>query len=144
MLRFRFIFAVLIISFRCVAQLPIARDTITVIESGVVQKMPWANGINYANISNIDLNGDGKKDLVLYDKLNQFGTGRFRCFVNTGSPGQAKYRAELGLSYNFPVVSNWGVLIDYNCDGKEDLFCSTSAGIMVYRNTSNNANTLQF
>jgi hypothetical protein len=144
MVRCLFLFFVLAVCFQSVAQLPVARDTITVIESGVVQKMPWANGINYANVSNIDLNGDGKKDLVLYDKLNQFGTGRFRCFVNVGAPGQALYRADLGLSYNFPTVSNWGVFLDYDCDGKEDLFCSTSAGIMVYRNTSNNSNTLQF
>jgi hypothetical protein len=53
------------------AQLLVARDTITVRENGYVLKMPWANGINYSNVSNIDLNFDGKKDIVIFDKINQ-------------------------------------------------------------------------
>jgi hypothetical protein len=115
---------------------PLARDTLTVYENGKVLKMPWANGINYANASNIDLDGDNVKDLVMFDRVNQFGTGRFRCFIKKGSAGQVKYEAAPQLSYYFPQCSNWAVLLDYNCDGKEDLFCSTSAGIKVYCNTS--------
>jgi hypothetical protein len=126
------------------AQLPIAWDTITVIENNYVLKMPWANGINYSNISSTDLNFDGKKDLVVFDRLNQFGPGRFRCFINIGSPGQTKYRADSYYDYHFPQQSNWAVLRDYNCDGKEDLFCSTSAGIKVYKNTSTVSNGLNF
>lgn len=119
------------------AQLPVARDTITVRENGYVLKMPWANGLNYANFSNIDLNFDGVKDLVAFDKINQFGIGRFRCFIKTGTAGQEKYIARPSLSANFPEgIANWAVLIDYNCDGKEDIFCSTSAGIKVYKNVS--------
>jgi hypothetical protein len=83
------------------------------------------------------LNFDGKKDLVAFDRLNQFGTGRFRCFINTGNTGKAKYEPCLDCSYYFPLpVSNWALLMDYNCDGKEDIFCSTSAGIKVYKNVS--------
>jgi len=118
------------------AQLPIARDTITVIENGYVLKMPWANGINYSNVSNLDLNADGKKDLVLFDRLNIYGVGRFRCFINVGSSGQIQYKESWAHSYLFPQVSNWAVFKDYNCDGKEDLFCSTTSGIKVYKNIS--------
>ena len=119
------------------SQLQLGRDTISVIENGYVLKLPWANGVNYANFSNIDLNFDGKKDLVAFDRLNQFGTGRFRCFINKENAGEIKYEPCLDCSYYFPqVVSNWALLIDYNCDGKEDIFCSTSAGIKVYKNVS--------
>jgi hypothetical protein len=120
------------------AQLFVARDTIPVVENGKVLKMPWANGINFANISNVDLNMDGKLDLVAFDKLNGFGVGRFRCFVNTGIfvGGQTTYTFQPELSYLFPACANWALFYDYNCDGKEDLFCSTSAGMMVYANTS--------
>lgn len=118
------------------AQLYIARDTLTVIENNYVLKMPWANGLNFSNLSSIDLNFDGKKDIVAYDRLNQFATGRFRCFINNGNPGEIKYKANPDLSYAFPLISNWAVLMDYNCDGLEDIFCSTSAGIKVYKNTS--------
>ncbi len=121
----------------CQGQIQLGRDTITVIENGTVLKMPWANGINYANFSNMDLNFDGKKDLVAFDRLNQFGTGRFRCFINKGNAGETRYEPCLDCSAYFPpVVSNWAQILDYNCDGKEDIFCSTSAGIKVYKNVS--------
>jgi hypothetical protein len=117
-------------------QLAVARDTITVLENNYVLKMPWNNGLNYSNLSTCELNFDGKKDLVAYDRINQFGTGRFRCFLNNGNVGEIKYAAGPEYSYNFPQVSNWAVLLDYNCDGKEDIFCSTNSGIMVYKNVS--------
>lgn len=128
------------ISIKLTAQLAVARDTISVIENNYVLKMPWANGINFANISNIDFNLDGKKDIVAFDRLNQYGTGRFRCFINIGNSGETKYKEESYYSYLFPETANWAVFRDYNCDGKEDLFCSTSGGIKVYKNISTTSN----
>ncbi len=118
------------------AQLLVARDTITVIENNYTLKMPWANGINYSNVSNIDLNFDGVKDIVVFDKANQFATGRFRCFIKTGIVGAATYSVNPDLSYNFPTINDWAIFLDYNCDGKEDIFCSTTGGIQVYKNVS--------
>jgi hypothetical protein len=134
--KYSLIFLVLFIIKESIAQLPVARDTIMVIENGKVLKMPWANGLNYSNVSQMDLNCDGKKDLVIYDKINQYGSGVFRCFIKEGNPGQLTYKASPQLSYHFPQVNNWAVLVDYNCDGKEDIFCSTNSGIKVYKNTS--------
>lgn len=131
---------ILLLNLRFYGQLLVARDTITVIESNKVLKMPWANGINFANVSNIDFDLDGKKDLVVFDRLNQYGTGRFRCFVNVGNAGETKYREDSYYSYLFPETAYWAVLKDFNCDGKEDLFCSTSAGIKVYKNISTPGN----
>lgn len=118
------------------SQLAVARDTISVIENNYVLKMPWANGLNFTNVSNIDFNLDGKKDIVAFDRLNQYGTGRFRCFINVGNVGETKYKEESYYSYFFPEVANWAIFKDFNCDGKEDLFCSTSGGIRVYKNIS--------
>ncbi|MES2680004.1 MAG: T9SS type A sorting domain-containing protein [Bacteroidota bacterium] len=125
------------------AQLMVARDTITVIENNYALKMPWNNGINFSNLSRIDLNFDGKKDVVAFDKLNQFSVGKFRCFLNNGNPGEIKYKGSPESAYAFPQVANWAVLLDYNCDGLEDIFCSTSAGIKVFKNVST-APTLSF
>ncbi len=127
----------------CFAQLPIGRDTLTVIENGNTYSLAWAGGINSSNVSNIDLNFDGIKDVVVFDKGNQFGTGKFRCFIKTGNAGQATYSLNASLSNNFPTIKDWAILLDYNNDNKEDIFCSTSAGIMVYKNVSA-ANTLSF
>lgn len=127
-------FLLIFITTLCYAQLPVARDTIQVIENGVVLKMPWSNGLNYINASQTDINFDGKKDLVFFDRAGSNGTGRFRCFVNNGIAGELKYKAEPGLSYYFPNCTDWAVFKDYNCDGKEDLFCSTSSGIKIYKN----------
>jgi hypothetical protein len=124
------------LSFTLCAQLPVARDTITVFESGRVLKYAWAGGLNSVNVSNADLNGDQKMDLVVFDKQNTYGFGRFRCFLKTGQPGQISFRSDPGLSYYFPEAVFWAVLQDYNNDGKADLFCSTNGGIKVYRNTT--------
>lgn len=126
------------------AQLAVAYDTITVIENGKVLKMPWGNGLNYSNFSNIDLNYDGVKDLVAFDKLNQFGVGRFRCFIKTGLTSSETYTFNPSLSQYFPQASNWAVCLDYNCDGNEDLFCSGSGGITVYKNTGSSSSGISF
>jgi hypothetical protein len=125
-------------------QLQIARDTIMVLEAGRVLRHPWAGGINNANVSTLDLNFDGKKDLVVFDRMNQYGNGRFRCFIHTGVPGELKYRHDPDISYYFPPTSYWALFRDFNGDGKEDLFSSVSGGIKVMKNESAPANVLKF
>ncbi|MBS1651320.1 MAG: T9SS type A sorting domain-containing protein [Bacteroidetes bacterium] len=126
------------------SQLLVARDTINVLQNNYCLKYPWTNGINYSMPSHIDLNNDGTKDLVFFDKANQYGTGKFRCFLKTGLPGTTSYSASPDLGYFFPLINNWAILKDYNCDGKEDIFCSTSGGIMVYKNISSASNPINF
>ncbi|MCC6370278.1 MAG: T9SS type A sorting domain-containing protein [Bacteroidia bacterium] len=127
-----FVFSV--ISGAVFAQLPVVRDTITVLENGYVLKMPWGNGFNSANVSSIDLNRDGKKDLVIFDRNNSSSEGRFRCFINTGSTGANMYRADTYLSYLLPRAFSWAVFFDYDKDGREDLFTSGNSDVTVYRN----------
>ncbi len=132
-----YLLALLLLTNCLFSQLFVSRDTINVIENGVTLKMPWANGLNFSNISNFDLDLDGVNDDILaFDRVNQFGVGRFRCFIKTGLAGQPTYSSNPNLSYNFPAISNWAVGRDYDCDGDMDLFCSTSAGITVYKNIS--------
>jgi len=144
MIKQGFILLLALIAKNSFAQLLVGRDTISVIENNYVLKMPWANGINCSNVSNIDLNFDGKKDIVAFDRPTLFSPGRFRCFINTGPIGQTKYVADANLSYAFPECRDWAMLIDYNCDGKEDIFCSVNGGIKVYKNTSNISTGISF
>lgn len=122
------------------AQLPVGRDTITVFENGKLLTSPWAGGLNFCEFAKMDLNGDNKKDLVVFDKVNSFEYGIFRCFLNESASGQAFYRSTFDYSTKFPAVDSWVFFYDYNNDGKEDLFSYVVGGIKVFKNTSTPGN----
>ena len=126
------------------AQLPVARDTISVIENNYTLKMPWSNGLNYANFSSVDIDLDGKKDIVAFDRQNNYVKGHFRCYINKGNAGKIFYRANPDYSYFFPTVFNWATFIDYDGDNKEDLFFFENGNISVYKNMSVQNNGLSF
>jgi hypothetical protein len=94
-------------------------------------KNPWAGGINSVQFFPIDLNGDAREDLVVFDRSAQ----HLKTFVwnRTGGFSYApSYQAR------FPLIENWMNLVDYDGDGKKDLFTSTPGGIQVYPNVNNN------
>jgi hypothetical protein len=137
------LFAVLfpaLFSFMGMAQLPVGRDTITVIDGGNVLKCAWAGGLNFCMASQLDLDMDGKQDLILYDKVNTFGYGVFRCFINKGGVGQVKYVYDAQYNQNFPFTEQWAYFFDYNSDGKADLFTYVLGGIRIYKNVSTPGN----
>ena len=48
---------------------------------------------------------------------------------------------------NFPgdfALNNWVLLVDYNQDGKEDIFTSNNNSIALFTNTSNEPDSLVF
>jgi hypothetical protein len=94
----------------------------------------WAGGINYPLWSTIDINGDGIKDLYMFDKTND----RVSTFLNDGSAGIHAYHYAPQYIRRFPTVraDAWAMCYDYNCDGNEDFFTLDSAhsGIEVWRN----------
>lgn len=100
---------------------------------------PWVGGINSVQINHSDLNNDGKKDLVLYDKYNYI----FRTFLNIGNSGEIKYAYAPQYEKNFPNVLDYVILKDYNCDGVDDLFERGYAGVSVHRGYYDN-NELKF
>lgn len=117
------------------AQNIVYRDTIPVFELGHKLIMPWAGGINFSSFTQIDLNADGKKDIVAFDKICSSG-GRLRAYLNVGSAGIPKYLHAFNYQTQFPEVSDWALFFDYNNDGKADIFTYTTGGIKVYQNTS--------
>ncbi len=122
------------------SQLPIGRDTITVMEAGNVLKSAWAGGLNFCSVSHVDLDMDGKKDLVLFDKVDLFAYGILRCFINKGGIGQAKYVYDGQYTSKFPAVQQWAIFVDYDNDGRSDLFTYTLGAIKAYRNISTAGN----
>lgn len=139
----KYIYIVLVLFFGFIAskaQLPVGRDTITVIEGGKVLKSAWAGGLNFCSISQVDLDLDGKLDLVLFDKVDLFSYGIIRCFINKGGIGEVKYIYDYQYSSKFPRVEQWVIFLDYDNDGKSDLLTYTLGGIKAFRNTSTPGN----
>ena len=124
------LFITLIFTKLAFTQMTFNRDTSLIFqENGVQFTSALAGGINSGQFSNIDLNIDGIMDLVIFDKA---GDKLIPFINNNGNFIYApKYRA------NFPNMHDWAILSDYNCDGKNDIFTYSSAGMAVYLNTSN-------
>lgn len=105
-------------------------NSITVtVENGVELSQPWAGGLNAVQYNTIDLNQDGTLDLALFDRMaNQVIT-----YLNIDD----HYIHHPEYQAFFPEqVTNLMLLLDYNCDGKKDIFTYHPLGISVYQNIS--------
>lgn len=87
---------------------------------------PWAGGLNASQFSTIDLDGDGTEDLVVFDRTHQK--------VSTFLRKEGQYIYQPAFESIFPAIQFWMLLIDYNCDGKKDLFTASPNGIRVFLN----------
>jgi hypothetical protein len=140
-MRFPGIWIIALFAFNGFGQLPVGRDTITVIENTVALKSGFAGGLNSCMFSQIDLDQDGKKDLVTFDRINSYAFGKIKCFLNKGSAGETKYIYDPKYESKFPAVEQWALFYDYNNDGRSDLFTyHVTGGIKVYQNTSTGGN----
>ena len=94
----------------------------------------WTGGLNACQFGRMDLDEDGKKDLLVFDRHGN----RLLCFLNQGSRGAMDYRYTTQFDTCFPKMNDWVVFEDYDGDGKEDIFTYSKgwAGIKVYRNVS--------
>lgn len=116
-------------------------DSITVSINDIQLTNAWAGGLNSPQFSEIDLNGDGIKDLFVFERD---WNGIIKTFINNGGSGRIDYTYQPYYQQKFPEMHNWCLLADYNCDGKEDIFTSVPAGIAVYRNDSDLLSGLKF
>jgi hypothetical protein len=98
-------------------------------DQGQTVAMPWTGGLNAAHYNTMDLNGDDKEDLVLFDRMGD----KVFTFINQNNSYQ--YAPE--FEEFFPrEITNWLLLRDYNCDGKKDIFTGNILGIKVFTNTT--------
>ncbi|NOX46076.1 MAG: T9SS type A sorting domain-containing protein [Chlorobi bacterium] len=95
---------------------------------------PWAGGMNSCQFNEIDLDLDGTKDLMVFDRNGN----RIMTFLNGGTAGQVDYTYAPEYAQKFPGLFDWVILADYNMDGKNDIFTYSPgwAGMKVYKNTS--------
>ncbi len=96
---------------------------------------PWAGGINACQFGEIDLDGDGIRDLVIFDRDGN----RTMTYHNEGFVGESSYTFNAALAGKLPHFDDWVIFADYNMDGLNDIFAYSKgfAGIKVYRNTGN-------
>jgi hypothetical protein len=100
-------------------------------QSGDTLYDPWSGGFLNAQFSNIDLDGNGKQDLFVFEPED----GSVLTFIDEGF-GNWAYAPEYAAA--FPPMERFALLVDYNKDGKADIFTFSSlgAGMDVYQNIS--------
>ena len=103
-------------------------------ESKQVFKFPWAGGMNACQFGEMDLDLNGIKDLVVFERHGN----RIMTFLNGGEPGAVDYIYAPEYIDVFPEIHDWAIFKDYNNDGLEDIFTYSFEypGIVVYKNTS--------
>lgn len=98
-------------------------------EDGSPQKLPWSGGLNGPQFNTFDFNFDGIDDLVVFDRVGE----KVLTFISTGN----EYRYEPAFEILFPSeITRFLLLVDFNCDGKKDIFTAHSFGIRVLENVS--------
>lgn len=115
------------------------------VKDGEELLFPWAGGMNSMQFGEIDIDLDGKKDIIALNRDEVFNVistdtegNRIYCFINEGLEGEINYRLAPEYTTLLPQLYNWAIFADYNMDGKTDIFTYSPgwAGIKVYKNIS--------
>ena len=101
----------------------------------------WAGGLSHAQISSIDYNFDGLLDLFVFDRSSD----QIRLFETVIENGVKQYKYVYNSKSFFPQGIRYRcLLVDYNNDGKSDLFTYGIGGIKVYKNTGDATNGISW
>ena len=101
--------------------------------NGTVSVNALAGGLNAPQFSEVDLNNDGIMDLYAFDRAGDVHV----TFLNNGSTSGNAYEFAPEYAANFPSVTDFVLLRDYNADGIMDLFAYSDVpginGFIVYK-----------
>ncbi|MCC6684449.1 MAG: VCBS repeat-containing protein, partial [Bacteroidia bacterium] len=78
----------------------------------------FTGGFNAPQFNMIDINLDGKMDLLVFDRSGNI----LHPYINMGNPGEINYHYAPEYRNLFPRLINWVRIADYNHDGKMDIF----------------------
>jgi len=107
---------------------------VVVTKNSTSLNLAWSGGLNAPQFSTTDINHDGKKDLMVFDRDDH----RFMPLVYNMYFGTEEniYEYKPEFIKEIPQCNNWAFFKDINNDGKEDLFTSSFGGIKYYKNNS--------
>ena len=102
---------------------------------------PTTGGLKNPMFSNFDFNGDGKKDLLIFDREGEVALP----FIYRGIENELDYVYDHAYSQMLPKLRVFALAVDFNHDGIEDIFTGgyVPTTIEVYRGKRVNG-TLQF
>jgi len=109
-------------------------STWKVFANSAEKKLGFSGGFNNPQFGLGDLNNDGKKDLIVFEK----GSMQIKTFVNYAASGTADYRYRPEYALNFPVangiraISSYLKVEDLNCDNIPDLVTRGGSGFSIY------------
>ena len=107
-------------------------NDVVVKKNNIELKNAWAGGLNFIQIETFDFNQDGNDDLLVFDRSGN----KIMPFIYRRANNHSYYKYDPSFESSFPAVINWIKLVDYNCDGKKDIFAYNILGIEVWKNTS--------
>lgn len=104
-------------------------------------KLAWTGGLSYTQFSDFDYDFDGDLDLFVFDRSSD----NILVFTQEQQGATKFYKYQYNAASKFPNdLRNRATLIDYDNDGKKDIFCYGVGGIKVYRNVGNATDGLQW
>lgn len=117
-------------------------DSILVKKGTDTLNMAWSGGLNHPQFSNIDFDFDGYDDIFIFDR----SANQIRILHNVeDANGDRYYKFRSDLRYLFPEDVRYRAhMVDYNGDGKNDLWTYGIGGVKVYKNIGNTADGLQW
>ena len=96
---------------------------------------PWVGGLNATQYSTIRLNNDTRDDLVVFDRT----TNKISTFIAVANPTGTgilwQYAPEYEMAFPATIYS-WLLLVDYDADGRKDIFTNGPTGVSVFHNES--------
>lgn len=115
-------------------------DTIIVKRGADTLDNPWGGGLNYAQFSDFDYDFDGDMDLFVFDRSKN----NIRVFTQE-TDGGLHYELAYNSKNKFPADIRYrATMVDYDNDGRKDLFTQGTGGLTVYRNVGSVGTGLQW
>lgn len=113
------------------------QSNISFVKNGQTLPLAMAGGLNYIQISDFDFDFDGDQDIFIFDRSGN----QIIVFLNNNNSYEYFYN---GANYFPEGLRNRAALVDYNGDGKKDLFTYNLSGVKVYKNVGNSIDGLQW